>query len=53
MNSPDGNDLQRFFAPECDFSFGKLVAADVENSRADLTRRARENMAVWEEGRRR
>ena len=34
MNIPEAIDLHRFFAPECDLSFGNCAAVEVEKSRA-------------------
>ena len=34
LNIPEAIDLHRFFAPECDLSFGNCATAEVEKSRA-------------------
>ena len=44
MKIPDAIDLHRFFAPECDLSFGNCAAADVENRRAVPRTRGKRNI---------
>lgn len=41
---PDAIDLHRFFAPECDLSFGNCATADVENIR--VVAKTRENKNI-------
>lgn len=44
LKMPDAIDLHRFFAPECDLSFGNCATADVENIR--VVAKTRENKNI-------
>ena len=46
LNIPEAIDLHRFFAPECDLSFGNCATAEVEKSRAVPKTRIIDSMAA-------